>query len=71
MPSPAVVAAEAELEKTKTLVADQKIKLALQAEVIRGYGHEKAKLEARTKGFAVTEQALENGGIKLQIIEEG
>jgi HlyD family secretion protein len=41
-----VAAAEAELEKAKTLIADLKIKLALQAEVIRGYGHEKAKLEA-------------------------
>jgi hypothetical protein len=33
------------------------------------YAVERAKLEARKKGFAVTEQALEDGGIKLQIIE--
>ena len=30
---------------------------------------EKAKLEARKKGFAVTEHALENGSIRLQINE--
>jgi hypothetical protein len=35
------------------------------------YAVEKAKLEARKKGFAVTEQALQNGGIKLQIVEGG
>ncbi len=33
------------------------------------YSVEKAKLEARAKGFPVTEQALEDGGIRLQIIE--
>ena len=32
------------------------------------YAVEKAKLEARAKGYPVTEQALEDGGIKLQII---
>jgi HlyD family secretion protein len=42
----ALAASEAELEKAKLLVPDQEIKLELQAEVIRGYGHEKAKLEA-------------------------
>jgi hypothetical protein len=35
------------------------------------YAVERAKLEARKKGFAVTEQALQDGGIKLQIIEGG
>ena len=30
---------------------------------------EKSKLEARKKGYAVSEQSLENGSIKLQIIE--
>lgn len=33
------------------------------------YSVEKAKLEARKMGYAVTEHALENGSIKLQIIE--
>jgi hypothetical protein len=33
------------------------------------YAVEKAKLEARRKGLAVTERALEDGGIQLQIIE--
>jgi hypothetical protein len=33
------------------------------------YTVEKAKLEAKAKGFPVTEQALEDGGIRLQIIE--
>jgi HlyD family secretion protein len=42
----ALAAAEADLEKAKQLVPDQQIKLKLQAEVIRGYGHEKAKVEA-------------------------
>jgi multidrug resistance efflux pump len=42
----ALEASEADLEKAKLLVPDQTIKLELQAEVIRGYGHEKAKLEA-------------------------
>jgi multidrug resistance efflux pump len=42
----AVRAAEADLDKAKTLEPDQKIKLATQQEVIRTYGHEKAKVEA-------------------------
>lgn len=33
------------------------------------YAVEKAKLEARKKGYAVSEQYLENGAIKVQIIE--
>jgi hypothetical protein len=33
------------------------------------YSVEKAKLEARKKGFAVNEQALQDGSIKLQITE--
>jgi hypothetical protein len=35
------------------------------------YAVEKSKLEARKKGFAVTEQTVQDGGIKLQIIERG
>jgi hypothetical protein len=33
------------------------------------YAVEKTKLEARKKGHTVTEQALQDGSIKLQIIE--
>lgn len=33
------------------------------------YAVEKAKLEARKKGYSVSEQALDNGSIRLQIIE--
>ena len=33
------------------------------------YAVEKAKLEAHAKGYPVTEQALENGSVKLEIIE--
>jgi hypothetical protein len=33
------------------------------------YAVEKAKLEARKKGYAISEQALLDGSIKLQIIE--
>ena len=33
------------------------------------YAVEKAKLEARRRGYRVSEQSLENGSIKLQIIE--
>ena len=33
------------------------------------YAVEKAKLEARKKGFTVSEQSLNDGSIKLQIIE--
>lgn len=35
------------------------------------YAVEKAKLEARKKGLPVTEQALDNGSIRVQIIEGG
>jgi hypothetical protein len=37
--------------------------------LLQVYAVEKAKLEARKKGYAVTEQALEDGSIKLQIVE--
>ncbi len=33
------------------------------------YAVEKARLEARRKGYAVSEQALQDGSIKLQILE--
>ncbi len=33
------------------------------------YAVEKTKLEARKKGYQVSEQALQDGGIRLQIIE--
>ena len=33
------------------------------------YAVEKAKLEARKRGYQVSEQALQDGSIKLQIIE--
>ncbi|HEX4590645.1 MAG TPA: hypothetical protein VH120_11985 [Gemmataceae bacterium] len=33
------------------------------------YAVEKAKLEAKSRGYPVTEQALEDGGIKLQVVE--
>jgi hypothetical protein len=36
---------------------------------LQAYAVERAKSEARKKGYAVAEQALEDGSIKLQIIE--
>jgi hypothetical protein len=33
------------------------------------YAVEKARLEARAKGYPVTEQALADGGIRLEIVE--
>ena len=36
---------------------------------LQAYAVEKAKLEARTKGYQVSEQALQDGSIKLQIVE--
>jgi hypothetical protein len=33
------------------------------------YAVEKAKIEARKKGFSVSEQVLNDGSIKLQIVE--
>jgi hypothetical protein len=36
---------------------------------LQSYAVEKAKAEARKRGFTVSEQSLENGSIKLQIIE--
>jgi hypothetical protein len=35
------------------------------------YAVEKAKLEARKKGYTVSEQALQDGSIKVQVIEGG
>jgi hypothetical protein len=35
---------------------------------LQAYAVEKAKLEARKKGYTVNEQALHDGGIKLQIV---
>jgi len=40
-------------------------------EFLKTYAAEKVKLEARKKGYTVTEQALTDGGIKLQIIAGG
>ena len=36
---------------------------------VQAYAVERAKLEARKKGYAVSEQPLEDGSIRLQIIE--
>ena len=36
---------------------------------LQAYAVEKAKLEARRKGYQVHEQSLQNGSVKLQIIE--
>jgi hypothetical protein len=36
---------------------------------LQAYAVEKAKLEARRKGYAVSEQALQDGSIKVQVIE--
>jgi hypothetical protein len=36
---------------------------------LQAYAVEKAKLEARKKGYQVSEQALQDGSIKVQIIE--
>ncbi len=36
---------------------------------LQAYTIEKTRLEAKRKGYAVTEQALENGSVRLQIIE--
>src|SRR5689334_6235316 len=38
---------------------------------LQAYAVEKAKLEARKQGYAVSEQALQDGSIKLQILEGG
>ncbi len=37
--------------------------------LIQAYAVEKAKLEARRKGFSVNETTLQDGSIKLQILE--
>ena len=42
---------------------------ALLDKFLQMYAVEKAKLEARKKGYAVSEQSLNDGSIKLQIIE--
>jgi hypothetical protein len=39
------------------------------AKFIQIYSVEKAKLEARKRGYQVSEQALQDGSIKVQIIE--
>src|SRR5262245_28197109 len=36
---------------------------------LQAYALEKAKLEARKKGYSVSEQPLDDGSIKLQIVE--
>jgi hypothetical protein len=36
---------------------------------LQAYAVERARLEARKKGFAVNEQPLQNGSIRLQILE--
>jgi hypothetical protein len=38
---------------------------------LQRYAVEKARLEARKKGYTVTEQALQDGSIKLQLVEGG
>ena len=45
-----------------------------QAHLVRflqAYAVEKAKLEARKKGYAVSEQTLADGSIRVQIVEGG
>jgi len=37
---------------------------------LQAYAVEKAKLEARKKGYAVTEQTLNDGSIKVLIVEQ-
>jgi hypothetical protein len=37
--------------------------------LLQMYAVEKAKLEARKKGYQVSEQALQDGSVRLQIIE--
>lgn len=39
--------------------------------LLQMYAIEKCRSEARKKGFAVSEQQLENGSVKLQITEGG
>jgi hypothetical protein len=36
---------------------------------VQAYSAEKVRLEAKKKGYQITEQALQDGSIKLQIIE--
>lgn len=38
---------------------------------LQAYAVEKTKLEARKKGYALSEQTLQDGSIKLQILEGG
>ena len=38
-------------------------------QLLQAYSVEKARLEARKKGFSVNETALQDGSIKLQILE--
>jgi Protein of unknown function (DUF1257) len=39
--------------------------------LLQAYAVEKCRAEARSKGHQVTEQALQDGSIKLQIVAEG
>ena len=36
---------------------------------LQAYAVEKVRLEARSKGYAVSEQALQDGSVRLQIVE--
>lgn len=38
---------------------------------LQAYGVEKTKIEARKKGYTVSEQTLNDGSIKVQLIEGG
>jgi hypothetical protein len=38
---------------------------------VQAYAVEKCRLEARKKGYSVSEQALQDGSVKLQILEGG
>ena len=38
-------------------------------EFMQAYAVEKCRLEARKKGYSVSEQTLPNGNVKLQILE--
>jgi hypothetical protein len=39
--------------------------------LLQMYAIEKCRIEARRRGYAVTEQQLENGSVRLQIVEGG
>jgi hypothetical protein len=44
---------------------------ALLARFLQSYAVEKTKLEARKKGYQISEQALQDGSIRLQICAHG